>query len=167
MNKCRLFKCRFCLKIHFFSQDQILLRINVINLKPFYVCILLFVSFFVDGNFHIPLPSMNRLSQTELATFSILPCWAFFRDSAFLYLKQSDRLKPYIVLVPMFHPKINGNMSRLFFNLPETLSFQNKWQLCPSIFCSYVGNLADVTICLASLTLRCLILIIKFFLSKD
>jgi hypothetical protein len=26
-----------------------------------------------------------RLNQTEPATFSILPCWAFFRDSVFIY----------------------------------------------------------------------------------
>jgi hypothetical protein len=26
---------------------------------------------------------MNRLNQTEPATFSILPCWAFFNDSIF------------------------------------------------------------------------------------
>jgi hypothetical protein len=32
---------------------------------------------------HFPVPSMNRLNQTEPATFSILPCWAFFRDSVF------------------------------------------------------------------------------------
>jgi hypothetical protein len=31
---------------------------------------------------------MNRLNQTEPATFSILPRWAFFRDSYFtLFLK--------------------------------------------------------------------------------
>jgi predicted PP-loop superfamily ATPase len=29
---------------------------------------------------------MNRLNQTEPTTFSILLCWAFFRDSVFLYL---------------------------------------------------------------------------------
>jgi hypothetical protein len=29
--------------------------------------------------------NMNRLNQTEPATFSILPCWAFFRDSVFIY----------------------------------------------------------------------------------
>jgi hypothetical protein len=39
----------------------------------------------VDGNLHFPVPSMNRLNQTEPATFSILSCWAFFRDSVFLY----------------------------------------------------------------------------------
>jgi hypothetical protein len=42
----------------------------------------------VDGNLHFPVPSMNRLNQTEPATFSILPCWAFFRDSVFIYFKQ-------------------------------------------------------------------------------
>jgi hypothetical protein len=39
----------------------------------------------VDGNLHFPVPSMNGLNQTEPATFSILPCWAFFRDSVFIY----------------------------------------------------------------------------------
>jgi hypothetical protein len=39
----------------------------------------------VDGNFHFPVPFMNRLNQTEPATFSILSCWAFFRDSVFIY----------------------------------------------------------------------------------
>jgi hypothetical protein len=39
----------------------------------------------VDGNLHFPVPSMNRLNQTEPATFSILPCWDFFRDSVFIY----------------------------------------------------------------------------------
>jgi hypothetical protein len=39
----------------------------------------------MDGNLHFPVPSMNRLNQTEPATFSILYCWTFFRDSVFLY----------------------------------------------------------------------------------
>jgi hypothetical protein len=39
----------------------------------------------VDGNMHLTVPSMNRLNQTEPATFSILPFWAFFGDSYFLY----------------------------------------------------------------------------------
>jgi hypothetical protein len=37
------------------------------------------------GNLHFKVLSMNKLSQTEPATFIILPCWAFFRDSVFLY----------------------------------------------------------------------------------
>jgi hypothetical protein len=41
----------------------------------------------VDGNLHFPVPSMNRLNQTEPATFSMLPCWAFFRDSVFIFFK--------------------------------------------------------------------------------
>jgi hypothetical protein len=41
----------------------------------------------VDGNLHFQVPSMNRLNQTEPATFSILPCWAFFRDSVYIYFK--------------------------------------------------------------------------------
>jgi hypothetical protein len=35
----------------------------------------------VEGSLHLTEPSMNRLNQTESATFSILPCWAFFGDS--------------------------------------------------------------------------------------
>ena len=36
----------------------------------------------VDGRLHLPLPSMNRLSQTEPTTIVILLLWAaFFRDS--------------------------------------------------------------------------------------
>jgi hypothetical protein len=31
---------------------------------------------------------MNRLDQTESATFSILPCLALFRDSYFLCFKE-------------------------------------------------------------------------------
>jgi hypothetical protein len=40
----------------------------------------------VGGNLHFPLTSMNRLNQTEPATFSILSFWAFCRDSLFHYL---------------------------------------------------------------------------------
>jgi hypothetical protein len=39
----------------------------------------------VDGSLHLTVPSMNRLNQTEPATFSIMPFWAFLRDSYFLY----------------------------------------------------------------------------------
>jgi hypothetical protein len=39
----------------------------------------------VDGKLHFTVPSMNRLDQTEPAAFSILSCWAFFRDSVLLY----------------------------------------------------------------------------------
>jgi hypothetical protein len=40
---------------------------------------------FVDGSLHSTVQSMNRLNQTEPATFSILSFWAFFRDSCFAY----------------------------------------------------------------------------------
>jgi hypothetical protein len=33
---------------------------------------------------------MNRLNQTEPATFSILPCWSFFRDSVFIYFNERN-----------------------------------------------------------------------------
>jgi hypothetical protein len=39
-----------------------------------------------DGNLHFPVPSINRLNQTEPATFSIVLYWTFSRDSVFLYL---------------------------------------------------------------------------------
>ena len=39
----------------------------------------------VDGSLHFTLPSMNRLNQTEPATFAILLFWAFFSGSFFLY----------------------------------------------------------------------------------
>jgi hypothetical protein len=45
----------------------------------------------VDGSLHLTVQSMNRLNQTESATFSILPCWAFLRDSYFLYFYESAR----------------------------------------------------------------------------
>jgi hypothetical protein len=41
----------------------------------------------VDGNLHFSVPSMNRLNHTKPATFSILPCWAFFRDSVYFYFQ--------------------------------------------------------------------------------
>jgi hypothetical protein len=31
----------------------------------------------VEGNLHLTVPSMNRLNQTEAATFSIFAVWAF------------------------------------------------------------------------------------------
>jgi hypothetical protein len=39
----------------------------------------------MDGTLHFPLPSINRLNQTQLATFSSLSFWAFFRGSYLLY----------------------------------------------------------------------------------
>jgi hypothetical protein len=45
----------------------------------------------VDGSLHLTVPSMNRLNQTEPATFSILSCWAFFRNSYFLYFTQDKK----------------------------------------------------------------------------
>jgi hypothetical protein len=46
----------------------------------------------VNGNLHFPVPSMNRLNQTEPATFSIFLCWTFFRDSVFLYFTKYKQL---------------------------------------------------------------------------
>jgi hypothetical protein len=43
----------------------------------------------VVGNFHFPLPSMNRLNQTEPATFSLLSLCVFFEDSLFLSISDN------------------------------------------------------------------------------
>jgi hypothetical protein len=40
----------------------------------------------VNGSLHLTVTSMNRLNQTETATFLILPFWTFCRGSNFLYL---------------------------------------------------------------------------------
>jgi hypothetical protein len=39
----------------------------------------------VGGSLHLPILTMNRLNQTEPATFLILSFWDFFTDSAFCY----------------------------------------------------------------------------------
>jgi hypothetical protein len=39
----------------------------------------------MEGNLKLQLPTMIRLNQTDPAKFSILACWAFVRDSVFLY----------------------------------------------------------------------------------
>jgi hypothetical protein len=53
---------------------------------------------------------MNRLNQTEPATFSILLCWAFFRDSVFIYFM--------ILLKQKSHQMIyGGNMAVAFYNM--------------------------------------------------
>jgi hypothetical protein len=56
----------------------------------------------VDGNLHIPVPSRNRLNQTEPATFAIMPCWAFSRDSDFLYFKKILSVSAVRIRIP-FH----------------------------------------------------------------
>jgi hypothetical protein len=61
----------------------------------------------VDGNLHFPLPFMNRLNQTEPATFSILSCWTFFRNSVFLY---------FIVISVLFVPCGGCKKSHRTFN---------------------------------------------------
>jgi hypothetical protein len=40
----------------------------------------------MDGNLEFPLPSMNRLNQTEPAIFLILTFYVFFMDSLLLYI---------------------------------------------------------------------------------
>jgi hypothetical protein len=57
------------------------------------ICLFAFFGFRgVDGSLHLTVPSMNRLNQTEPATFSIMPCWAFFGDSYFLYFIATSAL---------------------------------------------------------------------------
>jgi hypothetical protein len=54
----------------------------------------------VDGSLHLTVSSMNRLNQTESATFSILPCCAFFKDSYFLYfILFRDTTNDFVILV--------------------------------------------------------------------
>jgi hypothetical protein len=47
----------------------------------------------MDSSLHFTVPFMNRLNQTEPATFSILSFWAFFRDSYFLYFGKRTKKK--------------------------------------------------------------------------
>jgi hypothetical protein len=68
----------------------------------------------VDGNLHFPIPSMNRLNLIEPATFSILPCWAFFRDSVFINLT----LEVGIWLMSMTHRFILTNICAKLFEIP-------------------------------------------------
>jgi hypothetical protein len=84
----------------------------------------------VDGSLHFTVPSMNRLNQTELATFSILPCWAFFRDSYFLYFlghnlsllntqwdKSENKSQP-INILQIVILKLNCTIPRCFCTIP-------------------------------------------------
>jgi hypothetical protein len=56
----------------------------------------------VDGSLHFTVSSMNRPNQTEPATFSILPCWAFFGDSYFLYFWFTETLQSCMFLFIIF-----------------------------------------------------------------
>jgi hypothetical protein len=40
----------------------------------------------LDGSLHLTVPSRDRLNQTEPATFSILPCWAFLGILIFSFI---------------------------------------------------------------------------------
>ena len=40
----------------------------------------------VDNSLHFPLPSINRLNETEPATFAVLLFWAFFMGFLFCIL---------------------------------------------------------------------------------
>jgi hypothetical protein len=82
----------------------------------------------VDRNLHFPVPSMNRVNQTELATFSIMSCWAFFRDSVLLYF-----------LHPQYHwrstsvksPRSNSLLAKTFW---KSISNCANWIRFLSIF---------------------------------
>jgi hypothetical protein len=61
----------------------------------FYMCVPKPVLGGVDGHLQFPLPSMNRLNQTEPATFYNFAVLGFFRDSVFhftLYLGAQTEL---------------------------------------------------------------------------
>ena len=55
------------------------------------VCLNKFTLWGVDGSLYFTLPSMNRLNQTEPATFAILLFWAFFMGSFFLNCKKGKK----------------------------------------------------------------------------
>jgi hypothetical protein len=44
-------------------------------------CLHVDVAVVVNVSLHFTVPSMNRLNQTESATFSVLPFWTFLKDS--------------------------------------------------------------------------------------
>jgi hypothetical protein len=52
-----------------------------------HICVMLPIDILPTmGGLRFPVPSMNGLGQAGPAAFSILPCWAFFGDSVFVYL---------------------------------------------------------------------------------
>ena len=55
----------------------------------------------LDGSSHFPLPSMNRLNQTEPATFAILLIWASFW-APFLYFYILFTCEPCLYCVLLF-----------------------------------------------------------------
>jgi hypothetical protein len=63
------------------SADVLKLRILPVHVK----CWILLQPVLEDmySNLHFSVPNMNRLNQTEPATFSILTYWVFFRDLFF------------------------------------------------------------------------------------
>jgi hypothetical protein len=121
----------------------------------------------VDGNLHFPVPSMNRLNQTEPATFSILPCWAFFRDSVFIsflwghlkdnvYNRKSDTLEQ---LKSAIHREIRKITPAKCVNAIENFNIVvtclSVWEKCPvcQCVCSVVCYCVSPCMCLNNI--RC------------
>ena len=93
----------------------------------------------VDDSFHLPLLSMNRLNQTEPATFSILSFWDFFKGSivsVFCLINTSFGINVFAQLEPwyrkavmfIFHDKLgtkiwNDKMTWLKFKKKIHLRF--------------------------------------------
>jgi hypothetical protein len=91
----------------------------------------------VVSSLHLTVPFMNRLNQTEFTTFSILPCWTFFRDSYFLYcltlmfMYYADIFYSRPTSIGTFNskkyssPSCQNNISRIPLNI-KLLNFWNK-----------------------------------------
>jgi hypothetical protein len=85
-----------------------------------------------NGNLHFPVPSMNKLNQTEAATFSILLCWTFFRDPVFLYFVANRACNIFNFVVLDF---LKGFCFSLFHNLRSP--FKIPFYLVPPIVFSF------------------------------
>ena len=89
----------------------------------------------VDGSFHFPPPSTNRLNHTEPATFAILLLWASLGVLFFCILA-------HCMLVPFDEGKetkgkchiINGYNYTLQYNITHTMFLILRLKLCRS-FC--------------------------------
>jgi hypothetical protein len=85
----------------------------------------------VDGNLHLHFPVLN---QTEPATFLVLPCWVFFRDSDFSIISLSISSFSIYKLAKIFIAPVYGIMqSRKMFDP----FFQENIAHCPTFLASH------------------------------
>jgi hypothetical protein len=64
----------------------------------------------------LPLPPLNRLNQSKSVTFSILPCCAFFRNSAFLFLLK-EQMQTLCTCIGMKRKKQDKTIILLAYNI--------------------------------------------------